>query len=115
MTALTAVVHRLATRTQRSETITGQDPQQAEAPNDVTSAGGHPDPSDETGGLVPIMMHDALPDHKTPPADPLTWGEQQQALLLLRYWHEAYRGGLEPTPTVHLMTELLLAAHPART
>jgi len=45
----------------------------------------------------------------------LTWGEQQQALLLLRYWHEAYRGGLEPTPTVHLMTELLLAAHPART
>ena len=45
----------------------------------------------------------------------LTWQEQQQALLLLRYWHEAYRGGLEPTPTVHLMTELLLAAHPART
>jgi len=57
-------------------------------------------------GFVPVEMTGA---------PGLTWGEQQQALLLLRYWHEAYRGGLEPTPTVHLMTELMLAAHPART
>jgi len=67
---------------------------------------------------VPIMVPQPRNDDKTPrptPAEPLTWGEQQQALLLLRYWHEAYRGGLEPTPTVHLMTELLLDKHPART
>jgi len=65
-----------------------------------------------------MMVHHPEPDDKrvaVAAPNPLTWGEQQQALLLLRYWHEAYRGGLEPTPTVHLMTELLLAAHPART
>jgi len=65
---------------------------------------------------VPIMVPQPCNDRKTPrPPVPMTWGEQQQALLLLRYWHEAYRGGLEPPPTVNLMTELLLDKHPART
>jgi len=56
----------------------------------------------EGTGFVPVEVTGAAG---------LTWGEQQQALLLLRYWHEAYRGGLEPPPTVNLMTELLLAEH----
>ncbi len=45
----------------------------------------------------------------------LTWGEQQEALMLLRYWWEWHRGGLEPDLAVVQITKLLLDKHPART
>ncbi len=64
---------------------------------------------------MPIMVPQPLPDHKTPPAAPLTWGEQQEALILLRSWHETHRGGINPPAVVVQMTALLLHDHPART
>ncbi len=57
-------------------------------------------------GFVPVKMTGAAG---------LTWGEQQEALLLLRYWYEWHRGGLEPDHAVVGFTKLLLDQHPAAT
>ncbi len=45
--------------------------------------------------------------------EPLTCGEQQEALVLLRYWHEYHRGGLEPDLAVVHFTEQFLDKHSA--
>ncbi len=60
-------------------------------------------------------MHDPQEDRKRVPVEPLTYGEQHEALVLLRYWAEYHKGGLEPDLSIVHFTDLLLAAHPART
>jgi len=45
----------------------------------------------------------------------LTWGEQQMALTLLRYWRDAYQNDRWPVAAVNESTGLLLHDHPART
>ncbi len=47
-------------------------------------------------------------------APPLTWQEQQEVLVLLRYWWEFHRGGLPMDEAVLLFTKALLDKHPAR-
>ncbi len=47
------------------------------------------------------------------PASPLTWQEQQEALVLLRYWWEYNRGGLPMDEAVLLFTKALFDKHPA--
>jgi len=43
--------------------------------------------------------------------EPLTCREQQEVLVLLRYWHEYHRGGLEPDLAVVHFTEQFLDKH----
>jgi len=66
---------------------------------------------------VPIMVPQPQDDRKTPHLNDLllTWGEQQEALILLRYWYECSRGGLDMDLAVVQITKLLLDKHPART
>lgn len=48
-----------------------------------------------------------------PSTPPLTWQEQQEALVLLRYWWEFHRGGLPMDAAILLFTKTLLDKHPA--
>lgn len=64
-----------------------------------------------------MVHHPERDDKRVAPAapNPLTWGEQQEALVLLRYWYECRRGGLDMDLAVVQFTKLLLDKHPART
>ncbi len=57
-------------------------------------------------GFVPVKMTGVAG---------LTWQEQQEVLVLLRYWYECGRGGLPMDEAVLLFTKALLDKHPART
>ncbi len=48
-------------------------------------------------------------------APPLTLHEQQEVLVLLRYWSEHHRGQLPMDEAVLLFTKALLDKHSART
>ncbi len=55
-------------------------------------------------GFVPVEMTGAAG---------LTWQEQQEVLVLLRYWWEFHRGGLPMDEAVLLFTKALLDKHSA--
>ncbi len=63
------------------------------------------------GVVVDLNDPHCCPSVPVAPPNPLTCGEQQEVLVLLRYWHEYHRGGLEPDLAGIHFTEQFLDKH----